>query len=128
VGSGTARAASPEIDAINKEIRLRGVNFVTGSADLTPASRATLDRIAKILAGAKGLRAQVQGHTDNQGDAAANQALSQRRAASVVAYLVGKGIARRRLVPRGFGESRPIASNATADGRAKNRRVVFRRI
>ena len=120
--------ASPEIDAINKEIRLRGVNFVTGSADLTPASRTTLDRIAKILAGVKDVRAQVQGHTDNQGDAAANQQLSQRRAASVVAYLVGKGIAADRLVARGFGESRPIAPNATDAGRAKNRRVVFRRI
>jgi OmpA-OmpF porin, OOP family len=120
--------ASPEIDAINKEIRLRGVNFVTGSADLTPASRSTLDRIAKILAGATDVRAQVQGHTDNQGEAAANQQLSQRRAASVVAYLVGKGIAADRLVARGFGESRPIAPNATDAGRAKNRRVVFRRI
>ena len=120
--------ASPEIDAINKEIRLRGVNFVTASADLTPASRATLDRIATILAGAEDVRAQVQGHTDNQGEATANQQLSQRRAASVVAYLVGKGIAADRLVARGFGESRPIATNATDAGRAKNRRVVFRRI
>lgn len=119
-------APAPEIDEINKEIRLRGVNFVTGSAELTAASRTTLDRIATILSDAPEVRAQVQGHTDNQGDAAANQALSQRRAASVVTYLVGKGIARNRLVPRGFGESRPVATNATDAGRARNRRVVFR--
>ena len=124
--AGTPTA--PAIDDINKEIRLRGVNFVTGSAELTPASRTTLDRIAAILADAGDLRAQVQGHTDNQGDAAANQALSARRAQAVVAYLAGKGIARNRLVPRGFGETRPVASNNTPDGRAKNRRVVFRQI
>jgi OmpA-OmpF porin, OOP family len=123
-----AAASSPEVDAINTEIRLRGVNFVTGSADLTPASRSTLDRIAKILTDAKNVRAQVQGFTDNQGDAGANRALSQRRATSVVAYLVGKGVARNRLVPRGFGEANPIASNSTPAGRLKNRRVVFKRL
>lgn len=127
-GSAVATAgSSPEINAINQEIRLRGVNFVTGSADLTPASRATLDRIAAILAKATDVRAQVQGHTDDQGDAVANQSLSQRRAQSVVAYLVGKGIARTRLIARGFGETQPIAPNTTDTGRAKNRRVVFRR-
>jgi OOP family OmpA-OmpF porin len=123
-----AGGSSPEIERINREIRLRGVNFVTGSAELTPASRRTLDRIAAILADADAVRAQLQGHTDDQGDAAANQALSARRAQAVVDYLVGKGIARGRLVPRGFGETRPIASNASEAGRAQNRRVVFRRL
>jgi outer membrane protein OmpA-like peptidoglycan-associated protein len=67
----------------------------------------------------------VEGHTDNVGNAAYNKDLSARRAASVVRYLVGKGIAPSRLVAAGYGFEQPIASNKTALGRAKNRRVAF---
>lgn len=125
----TVAAASPEdtqaVDAINKEIKLRGVNFVTGSATLTGPSKTTLDRVATLLAKAKTVRAEVQGHTDSQGNAAANLALSTARAKAVVAYLVAKGITADRLVAKGYGQTKPIASNATDAGRAKNRRVVF---
>jgi outer membrane protein OmpA-like peptidoglycan-associated protein len=65
----------------------------------------------------------IDGHTDNVGGAALNQDLSQRRSQSVVEYLVAKGIERTRLGARGFGLDKPIATNATALGRAKNRRV-----
>ena len=125
----TVAAANPEdtaaVDAINKEIRLRGVTFVTGSATLTGPSKSTLDRVATLLTEATTVRAEVQGHTDNQGDGAANMALSTARAKAVVAYLVGKGITADRLVAKGYGETTPIAANTTDAGRAKNRRVVF---
>jgi len=123
--AAASSADTGAVEAINKEIRLRGVNFVTGSATLTGPSTTTLDRVAKLLTDAKSVRAEVQGHTDSQGDAAANLALSTARAKAVVAYLVGKGIAADRLVAKGYGETQPIASNDTDAGRAKNRRVVF---
>ncbi len=122
---GTSTEAQQAVDEINKEISLRGVTFVTGSANLTGASRTTLDRVVKVLAENTGVKAEVQGHTDNQGNAAANLALSTARAKAVVAYLVGKGIAADRLTARGYGQTKPVASNATPAGRAKNRRVVF---
>jgi outer membrane protein OmpA-like peptidoglycan-associated protein len=69
----------------------------------------------------------VEGHTDDRGKAAHNQDLSQRRAESVVAYLVKAGVPRDRLIAKGFGAAQPLANNRTAEGRAQNRRVVFTR-
>ena len=68
---------------------------------------------------------EVQGHTDNTGNAALNQALSEQRAAAIVAKLVEMGISPSRLSAKGFGQSSPIADNSTDEGRAKNRRVEF---
>ena len=65
----------------------------------------------------------MTGHTDSQGEDVYDRGLSQRRAASVVNYLVGKGVASDNLQPAGFGEEQPVADNGTAEGRAKNRRV-----
>ena len=85
-----------------------------------------LDAIYGILAAHPELRrVRIEGHTDDVGTNDYNKDLSDRRARTVVRYLTGKGIARERLEPSGFGEDRPIASNATALGRAKNRRVEF---
>jgi OOP family OmpA-OmpF porin len=121
----TVAAASAEdtsaVEAINKEIRLRGVNFVTGSATLTGPSKTTLDRVAKLLTEAKTVRAEVQGHTDSQGDASANLALSSARAKAVVAYLVGKGIAADRLVAKGYGETTPRGVQRREVGRGRHR-------
>jgi outer membrane protein OmpA-like peptidoglycan-associated protein len=72
------------------------------------------------------VRVQVEGHTDSTGSARTNTALSQARAESVVAYLVSHGIDRARLDARGFGPSRPLATNVTRTGREANRRVEFR--
>jgi OmpA-OmpF porin, OOP family len=69
----------------------------------------------------------LEGHTDANGKPAHNLALSKRRAEAVKAYLVAHGIATARLSTMGYGQSRPIADNGTADGRAQNRRVVFQR-
>jgi OOP family OmpA-OmpF porin len=68
----------------------------------------------------------IQGHTDSQGDNAMNLDLSKRRAAAVRQYLISKGIAGERMRTQGFGETRPVADNGTAAGRAKNRRVEFK--
>ena len=102
---------------------LRGVNFATDSAAIDPASAVVLDVAADQLRGRPGVSVVVEGHTDSTGSEAHNQALSQRRADSVRSYLVRKGVPAAQLTARGFGESNPIASNDTADGRAMNRRV-----
>ncbi len=76
-----------------------------------------------ILAADKGLRLEVQGHTDNVGTDAYNQTLSEARARSVMAWLVQHGVAPERLTAKGYGKSRPVADNGNDQGRAKNRRV-----
>ncbi|TNF32553.1 MAG: cell envelope biogenesis protein OmpA [Deltaproteobacteria bacterium] len=100
------------------------IRFLPGSATLDHESDALLDSIAAILAAhPEILRLEVAGHTDAAGPDAANLALSQARADAVRAYLIGRGIAPGRLVAVGYGETRPIASNATPRGRLLNRRV-----
>ncbi len=126
-GTVTGAAAGVEvIDQINNEItKSGGIQFVTGKADLATSSRATLDRVAAILATNAAVKAEVRGHTDSQGDAQKNLELSQQRAQAVVDYLVQKGIVVARLTAKGLGETVPIADNNTEAGRAKNRRVEF---
>lgn len=84
-----------------------------------------LDNVAQVLGAHPTIRVRIEGHTDDQGDDSYNLDLSTRRAASVRAYLIRKGVDTARLESAGFGETRPIASNQTRQGRAKNRRVVF---
>ncbi len=98
------------------------VEFATGHAELTPAGKTTLDQVAACL---KDGRFEVAGYTDSQGKTEANQALSEARAASVVAYLTTKGIAADRMTAKGYGQTQPIASNDTAEGRQQNRRITF---
>jgi OmpA-OmpF porin, OOP family len=99
------------------------LNFDTGKATLRPDAQPTLDEVTKLLKAHPDLKLGVEGHTDNVGGAAANKKLSESRAKAVVAALVGKGIAAGRLVPAGFGQEKPVASNDTEEGRAQNRRV-----
>jgi outer membrane protein OmpA-like peptidoglycan-associated protein len=100
------------------------VEFPFASATLSEQARATLDQMLGCLNEG---RYQVAGHTSSVGDAALNQWLSEARAQSVVAYLVGKGLPASRFVAVGFGETKPIADNATDEGRAKNRRATLTR-
>jgi outer membrane protein OmpA-like peptidoglycan-associated protein len=72
------------------------------------------------------MRIRIEGHTDSDGDEAANLKLSQARALSVKTYLESKGIAAPRIESEGYGETQPLESNATPEGKAKNRRTVFR--
>lgn len=104
----------------------RKVQFVTGSAALTKVAKAELDKAAKIMNEHPDIKVSVEGHTDNTGRAALNQTLSEKRAASVKAYIVSKGVSGDRLTAKGFGPSKPIATNKTVAGRALNRRVEFK--
>lgn len=110
---------------LGREIELPLVNFVTDSDELLPAAAATLDAAVETLRMNPDLAIEVAGHTDSQGLEAYNQKLSQRRAETVRRYLIANG-ATNNLTVRGYGESEPVADNATAAGRAQNRRVVLR--
>ncbi|HNP66081.1 MAG TPA: OmpA family protein, partial [Woeseiaceae bacterium] len=102
---------------------LEGVTFESNSDRLTPASRDILDTVVNTLSEAPADTVQILAHTDSNGSEDYNLDLSVRRAKSVMDYLVDAGIDVTRLSSSGLGESRPIADNATASGRAKNRRV-----
>lgn len=105
---------------------IRGIQFGFLSDRLTEASHAILARAAAILAAYSGLKLEIQGHTDADGDPESNKQLSQRRAEAVRRALVGYGVAEDRLHAVGYGGDRPLADNATEAGRAKNRRIEFR--
>jgi len=97
--------------------------FASGSSEIAPSAREALDRIATAMTAVAATQAIVTGHTDSAGSARHNQALSEARAAAVVAYIAGKGVDTARLTAKGMGEDAPVADNATAEGRAENRRV-----
>ena len=99
--------------------------FETNSDRLDELSELLIAEFAEFLSDNSHLKVQIQGHTDNVGDAAANLDLSTRRAKRVTDTLYGYGIDAARLSSKGYGESRPVASNETEQGRAKNRRTVF---
>ncbi len=101
------------------------IYFDLDKATLKPVSFPVLDEVAKAIAENKGFQVQINGHTDSSGTAEHNQELSENRTASVLAYLVAHGVPADRLVSHGYGESMPIESNATPEGREKNRRVEF---
>ncbi|HXD77975.1 MAG TPA: OmpA family protein [Puia sp.] len=110
---------------ITSEVSSRSyhIEFETGSAVIRPDSYQTLDEIFQSAVVAEGLKLGVYGHTDNNGSDAINLPLSERRAGAVRDYLAGKGLARNRIEIKGFGATRPVADNATAEGRSRNRRV-----
>ena len=103
-----------------------GITFAFDRYDIQPQFRPTLDRIAEVLHDYPQTMIDVYGHTDSVGSDAYNQTLSENRAASVARYLEGRRVAAVRIATRGFGESQPIADNATEAGRAANRRVEMR--
>jgi outer membrane protein OmpA-like peptidoglycan-associated protein len=113
---------------VQRTLVLQGVNFETGSANLTDQSHNTLDRVAAAIIGNPDVRVEVAGYTDDRGGAAANLRLSQARADAVRAYLIGKGVPAFQLTSRGFGSGNPIAPNTTAVGRSRNRRVEVHRM
>ncbi len=115
--------ASAEIDK-GKWFDFDRLNFETGSARLTADSKAQVDNIAAILRAFPSVNIKIGGYTDNTGNAAKNIELSDARAKAVVDALVATGIAGDRLEHEGYGDRHPIADNATADGRAKNRRIA----
>ncbi|MCZ6712196.1 MAG: OmpA family protein [Gammaproteobacteria bacterium] len=111
---------------ITDVIQLPGVNFVSGSDRLLPGAAQVLTNAAATLKKHADLVIEVAGHTDSDGSAANNQGLSERRAITVRDFLVNAGANPANLSAKGYGESRPIADNATAQGKAINRRVELR--
>jgi OOP family OmpA-OmpF porin len=104
-------------------LTLSGVNFDNDMATLRPDALATLDRAAESLKARADVKVEVAGHTDSRNSDAYNMSLSLDRANAVRDYLIGKGIAADRLTAKGYGESQPVADNATEEGRFQNRRV-----
>lgn len=103
-----------------------GVTFDVDSSSLKPQFRTTLDQIGDSMNRYPNSLIDVYGHTDSTGSDQYNQALSERRASTVANYLVMRGVSATRIRSQGFGESMPVASNDTIDGRARNRRVEIK--
>jgi choice-of-anchor C domain-containing protein len=102
------------------------VLFDSGRFDLKPAASTALEEVLSLLGKYPGSAIAIEGHTDSVGTTASNQTLSQNRAASVRAWLVSRGVTATRITARGRGESSPVASNDTPEGRQQNRRVEIR--
>ncbi len=119
--------AGANVDSRGCELKqsfvLEGVNFVTGSDEITGASMSVLDDVAETLIRNGDINVEVRGYTDDRGAADFNQSLSQKRAESVRAYLQSSGVAAGRMQAKGYGEFDPIGDNSTSAGRAMNRRV-----
>ena len=124
----------PEPSVIVKEeiipfpVVLKNVFFETASADLKPISKIELDMLYNLLNDQSDLRIQLNGHTDDVGKDEDNMALSDARAKAVFDYLVSKGISSDRMRFKGFGETKPVASNDTEEGKRQNRRTEFQLI
>lgn len=110
---------------VGQVVRLNNVFFDFGNATLKPESSEELDRVVKLLTENPTMKIDIAGHTDNVGSDEDNRKLSDDRAKAVYDYLVAKGIDASRLSWKGFGESEPVETNDTEEGRARNRRVEF---
>ena len=111
---------------VNEEYVINDIHYETNSADFDNASAIMLTAFADYLKKNKNIKVIIQGHTDNVGDDLANYALSADRAFTVKQFLEGKGVAESRIDFKGLGESDPVASNDTEEGRAQNRRTTFK--
>jgi succinyl-CoA synthetase beta subunit len=118
-----AMAAADAFKAGAKTFKL-DVEFDTGSAKIRGGAAKDLNDLAELIKDGK-TKGEIGGHTDNVGEAASNASLSQERALSVVAYLAGKGVPKEALTAKGYGDTKPVADNATNEGKQRNRRVEF---
>ena len=126
--AGTAAGVRVDVSGceIKDVINLPGVNFASNSDQLLPGSERVLDDAAATLRRYPELIVEVAGHTDSDGSAAYNEGLSERRAETVMNYLIDRGANAANLSARGYGEAEPVADNSTATGKAANRRVELR--
>ncbi|MBR1563834.1 MAG: OmpA family protein [Paludibacteraceae bacterium] len=122
-----AKGAKPLYDRMMTDGKFitYGITFDVGKAIIKPESMGEINRIVKLMTDDPSLKFEVQGHTDNTGNAASNQTLSEQRAQAIVQKLVEMGISADRLTAVGKGQTNPLADNSTDKGRAKNRRVEF---
>jgi len=125
--AGEPRTPTKSFEIVDGALKLPApVAFEVNSGKLAPAGHETLSVVADYLAAKPDVTLlRIEGHTDNGGPAAASQTLSEQRAMSVAKWLVDHGVSCKRLVPVGFGETKPIAANDTPENKAKNRRVIF---
>jgi len=127
-----SRSLQLALDELVEEVR-RTVVFPSGTSELTPVAKLTLDKVAQKIGGYSGLVVEIEGHTDNVGRAGINEQLSQTRANLVRSYLADRLNGQQsggpgsisRLIAVGYGHRRPIETNDTAEGRQANRRVHF---
>ncbi|MEN9639733.1 MAG: hypothetical protein RLZZ262_1602 [Bacteroidota bacterium] len=113
------------VKAANKAFVINDINYKTASATLEESSKLILSDFATYLKENPSMQVEIRGHTDNVGDEAKNKSLSAERAYEVLNFLVSAGVNAKQLTYQGFGEEKPIADNATDEGRAKNRRTEF---
>ncbi|BCN92786.1 hypothetical protein THMIRHAM_05710 [Thiomicrorhabdus immobilis] len=131
VQAGTASDPNTDVSAVTiggqeyVQVEVKDVNFRSGSAQLEPYELTRLKPVLDTLQRHPNTRVHIEGHTDSDGSTAYNQQLSENRAKNVAFHLMDNGISRDRIVTYGYGEERPIASNATAEGKRMNRRVTF---
>jgi outer membrane protein OmpA-like peptidoglycan-associated protein/tetratricopeptide (TPR) repeat protein len=109
-----------------EKVVLKNVFFETAKFDLKEESKIELDKLVAFLQKNPTLKIEISGHTDNQGDKKSNLTLSENRSKSVSAYLISKGVASERLFSKGYGDTMPVADNATPEGRSLNRRTEFK--
>jgi outer membrane protein OmpA-like peptidoglycan-associated protein len=129
-GGGTSSTGSDMAEQLDKSCRVQlwGIYFNTGSAQLLEESQPTLKTVAAVIRQSKDAVLTVEGHTDNIGTADYNQDLSERRATAVRQALVAQfGVPGNRLAAKGYGLTRPVETNTTVEGRARNRRVELTR-
>lgn len=110
---------------VGKSFQLKNIFFETAKSELLPQSYKELNKLVEVLAQHPSMVIEIQGHTDNQGSYKYNIKLSRDRSHAVVHYLTSKGVDKDRLYYKGFGDTRPISSNETKEGRQLNRRVEF---
>ncbi|MDH3282900.1 MAG: OmpA family protein, partial [Gammaproteobacteria bacterium] len=128
VPAAPARTAKPA-ETVNllpeklAKLDLSEIRFESGSARLARSGHAVLQQVAELLREPRTERIEISGHTDSTGSESYNMKLSQQRAKTVVNYLITQGVDPQRMTSVGYGESRPIASNETAAGQARNRRI-----
>ncbi len=111
---------------VGESVVLKNVFFETAKYDLKPQSKVELDKLIAFLKSNPNLKIELSGHTDNVGDKKSNQLLSENRAKAVYNYLTQNGVPTDRLTTKGYGDTQPIASNDTDEGRAENRRTEFK--
>jgi outer membrane protein OmpA-like peptidoglycan-associated protein len=127
LGHANSSEAQERAEAVRADrglsLTLGDVGFDAGKASLQPAAMTAIDRLAQLMSVYPEHAVRIEGHTDSLGDDAANQQLSERRALAVRDALLARGVAAARVEAVGYGETRPIADNATPSGRQQNRRI-----
>ena len=122
-----AKGAVPLYDKflVNGKFVTTGIKFDVNKATIKPESMGTINYVVKMMTDHADLKFSIEGHTDTDGEDAANQKLSESRSKSVLDVMVKLGVSADRLTSKGHGESKPMAGNDTPEGKAQNRRVEF---